>query len=77
MTKEQFDEACNLTTCIAQTKERIKHLEDMDGYELLDIKQPSVGIVVIRGEIKDAVIRLILKDEHKTLSKLEKALEVL
>lgn len=77
MTKEQFDEASKLTACIAQTKERIKELEDMDGYELLDIKQPSVGIVVIKGEIKDAVIRLLLKDEHETLAKLEKALEVL
>lgn len=77
MTKEQFDEACKLTCVINQTKERIEELEDMDGYELLDIKQPSVGIVVIKGEIKDAVIRLILKDEHKTLAKLEKALEAL
>lgn len=77
MTKEQFEEARELTNCISQTKERIKELEDMDGYELLDIKQPSVGIVVIRGEIKDAVIRLILKDEQKTLAKLEKALEAL
>lgn len=77
MTKEQFDEASKLTACIAQTKGRIENLEEMDRYELLDIKQPSVGIVVIKGEIKDAVIRLILKDEHATLSKLEKALEVL
>lgn len=77
MTKEQFDKAYELTNYMAQTKERIKHLEDMDGYELLDIRQQSVGIVVIRGEIKDAVIRLILEDEQKTLAKLEKALEVL
>lgn len=77
MTKEQFEEAKELTNYINQTKERIKHLEDMDRYELLDIKQTSVGIVVIKGEIKDAVIRLILKDEQKTLAKLEKALEVL
>lgn len=77
MTKEQFDEALELTRLIDNTKERIRELEDMDGYELLDIKQSSVGIVVIKGDTKDEVIRLILKAEHKTLAKLEKALEVL
>ena len=77
MTKEQFDQARELTNCIEQTKERIKVLEDMNSYELLTIKQASVGIVTINGAIKEAVIRLILKDEQETLAKLEKALEVL
>ena len=77
MTKEQFDTAREIMSNKEDTQARIRILNDMDDYEYLEVKHPSVGQVVIKGEIKATVLRLIKEDEWKVSDKLDAALEAL